>query len=434
MRPSPRFLLPLLIAAGAGNALAQTAAPAPAPDPLDAKVIAWRRDIHQHPELGNRELRTSKLVAEHLRALGLQPRTLAGTGVVAILKGGRPGPRIALRADMDALPLTEQGALPFASKVTAQYNGESVGVMHACGHDGHTSILLGVAEALVARQAQLPGEVMFVFQPAEEGPPKGETGGAPRLLDEGLFREFKPEAMFGLHVNVTLNTGEIGYRSGPIMAGSDTFTITVKGRGTHGARPWLGVDPIVAAAAIVTSAQSIVSRRIDIARLPAVLTFGAIRGGNRNNIIPDEVTLVGTIRNFDPKVRAQLFAELRSVAEGVAAAHGASVDAQIPDSKPNPVLVNDPALTARSLPALQRAARVREIALVTGAEDFAFYAQQVPSLFFFLGVVPAGQDPATAASTHSPRFFLDENALAVGRRALLGVALDYLEAPAAVRQ
>ena len=421
MRPSTACLLSALLAAAAPVA-AQS-------DPLDAKVVAWRRDIHQHPELGNREFRTQKLVMEHLRRLGLQPKAIGGTGVVAVLRGGEPGPRIALRADMDALPVTEQGTLPFASKVTTQYNGETVGVMHACGHDGHTAILMGVAEALSARRAELPGEVLFVFQPAEEGPPAGETGGAPRLLEEGLFREFKPEAMFGLHVNTTLNVGEIGYRSGPFMAGADSFAITVKGRGTHGARPWLGVDPIVTAAAIVTGAQSIVSRRTDIARLPAVITFGAIKGGNRGNVIPDEVTLLGTIRSFDPAVREQLFAQLRGLAEGVAAANGASVELKLPDGKPNPVVLNDPALTARALPVLQREASVREIPLVTGAEDFAYYAREVPSLFFFVGVVPAGQDPATAASNHSPRFFLDEGALAVGRRALQALALDYLQSP-----
>jgi amidohydrolase len=423
------ILLPLLLLA-ATAALAQAPAPtALAAEPIDAKVIAWRRDIHQHPELGNRELRTAKLVADHLRRLGLDVRTgIAHTGVVAILRGGKPGPRIALRADMDALPLTEQVQLPFASKVSTLYKGETVGVMHACGHDGHTAILMGVAEQMAAMRKELRGEVLFVFQPAEEGAPAGETGGAAQMLAEGLFADFKPEAAFGLHVNTTINVGEIGYRSGPFMAGSDSFTIKVKGRGTHGARPWLGADPIVAAAAIVTAAQSIVSRRIDIARLPVVLTFGAIRGGNRGNVIPDEVELIGTIRSFDPQVREQLFAELRRVAEGVAAAHGATVDAQIPDGTPNPVVVNDPALVARSLPALQRAGNAHEIPLVTGSEDFAYYAQAVPSLFFFVGVVPAGQDPATAASNHSPRFFLDESALAVGRRALLGVALDYLNA------
>ena len=422
MRLPNTLLLTALLAA---PAFAQ----APAADPLDAKVISWRRDIHQHPELGNREFRTQKLVMEHLRRLGMEPKALGGTGVVAILRGGKPGPRIALRGDMDALPLTEQNALPFASKVTTQYNGETVGVMHACGHDGHTAILMGVAEALAAQRADLPGEVLFVFQPAEEGAPAGESGGAARLLEEGLFREFRPQAMFGLHVNTTMNVGEIGYRAGPFMAGSDAFAITVKGRGTHGARPWLGVDPIVAAAAIVTGAQSIVSRRTDIARLPAVITFGAIKGGNRGNVIPDEVTVLGTIRSFDPAVREQLLAQLRGMAEGVAAAHGASVELKLPDGQPNPVVFNDPALTARSLPALQRVANVKEIPLVTGSEDFAWYANEVPSLFFFVGVVPAGQDPASAASNHSPRFFLDEGALAIGRRALLGVALDYLQSP-----
>jgi amidohydrolase len=416
-----RLLLPLLLLSAAGAARAD--------EPIDAKVIAWRRDIHQHPELGNRELRTARLVAEHLRRLGLEVRTgVAHTGVVAILRGGKPGPRIALRADMDALPLTEQAGLPFASTATTQYKGETVGVMHACGHDGHTAILMGVAEQLAAMRKELPGQVLFVFQPAEEGPPPGETGGAEQVLAEGVFADFKPEAAFGLHVNTTIHTGEIGYRSGPFMAGSDTFTIKVKGRGTHGARPWLGVDPIVAAAAIVTDAQSIVSRRIDIARLPAVLTFGAIKGGNRANVIADEVELIGTIRSFDPKVREQLFAELRRLAEGVASAHGAAIEAQIPDGRPNPVVLNDPALVARSLPALQRAGRVREIPLVTGSEDFAYYAQAVPSFFFFVGVTPAGQDPASAASNHSPRFFLDEAGLSVGRRALLAVALDYLGA------
>lgn len=404
---------------------------------IDAKVLAWRRDLHAHPELGNREFRTSKLVAEHLRRLGLQPRTLAGTGVVAILRGGKPGPRIALRADMDALPVTEQVDLPFASRVTTQWRGETTGVMHACGHDAHTAILMGVAEQLVAMQDTLPGEVMLVFQPAEEGPPPGETGGAARLLAEGLFAGFRPEAMFGLHVNTSLNAGDIGYRAGPFMAGSDSFTIKVKGRGTHGARPWLGVDPIVAAAAIVTGAQSIISRRTDIARLPAVLTFGAIKGGNRGNVIPEEVELIGTIRSFDPQVREQLLAQLRGLAEGVASAHGASVELQVPDagSRPNPVVVNAPALVARSLPALRRATgdggEVREIPLVTGAEDFAFYAQEVPAFFFFVGTVPRGTEPATAASNHSPRFFVDEQALVVGRRALLQLSLDYLQGGAA---
>ena len=246
---------------------------------INPKVVEWRRDFHAHPELGNRETRTAKVVADHLRALGLEVRTgIAVTGVVGVLKGGKPGPRIALRADMDALPVTERSNLPFASKATTTFRGETVGVMHACGHDAHTSILMGVAEALAGMRRDLPGEVMFIFQPAEEGAPEGETGGASRMLEEGLFASFKPEAVFGLHVWSNEPVGEIGYRTGSLMAASDSFKIIVKGKQTHGARPWGGVDPIVAAADIIGTAQSIVSRRMDITKHPVVLSFGAIKG------------------------------------------------------------------------------------------------------------------------------------------------------------
>jgi amidohydrolase len=404
---------------------------------VNAKVIAWRRDIHQHPELGNRETRTAKLVADHLRSLGLEVKTgIAHTGVVAILKGGKPGPKIALRADMDALPVTEQNALPFASKETAVFRGETVGVMHACGHDSHVAILMGVAEALASMKNQLPGEVMFIFQPAEEGPPDGETGGASAMLAEGLFRKFKPEAAFGLHVWSALNAGLVGYRSGPAMAASDRFHIVVKGVQTHGSRPWGGVDPVVAAADLIMTAQNIVSRRINLTKQPAVLSFGAIKGGIRYNIIPDEVDLIGTVRTFDPAMRQQIFDELKSVSEHVAAANGATVVTEIPDTKGNPVMVNNPALTARSVPSLQRAvgaANVVEMSLITGAEDFAYIANEIPSFYFFVGATPAGQDAEKAPSNHSPKFFLDEKALAVGTRALLQVSLDYLNGSGAVK-
>jgi amidohydrolase len=397
---------------------------------VDAKVLAWRRDIHQHPELGNREFRTSKLVAEHLRSLGLEVKTgIAHTGVVAILRGGKPGPRIAIRADMDALPVTEKNDLPFASKETAVFRGETVGVMHACGHDSHTAMLLGIADALTSIKADLPGEVMFIFQPAEEGTPDNETGGAPQMLAEGLFADFKPEAVFGMHVWSGLNAGQVGYRSGPTMAASDRFHIVVTGVQTHGARPWGGIDPIVTAADLVVTAQNIISRRVDISKQPAVLTFGAIKGGIRYNIIPDSVDLIGTIRTFDPGMRQQIFDELKSVSEHVAAANGATVLTEIPDIKGNPVLVNDPALSARSLPSLQRAAgagNVVEMPPQTGAEDFAYIANEVPSFYFFVGATPAGQDAATAPSNHSPKFFLDESALPLGTRAMLQVTLDYL--------
>jgi amidohydrolase len=397
---------------------------------LQSKVLAWRRDIHQNPELGNREVRTAKLVADHLRSLGLEVKTgIATTGVIAVLKGGKPGPRIAIRADMDALPVTERNALPFASKVTSTFRGETVGVMHACGHDAHTSTLMGVAEAMAAMKAELPGEVLFVFQPAEEGPPDGEEGGAEEMLRQGIFRDFKPEAVFGLHVFSTLNAGQLGYRAGPAMAASDRFNIVIKGRQTHGSRPWGGVDPIVAAADVIGSAQTIVSRRQNISKLPVVVSFGAIKGGIRYNIIPDSVELVGTIRTFDDGMRSAVFKDLQNVAEHVAAAHGATAIAQIPDTKGNPVTVNDPALSARMRPSLVRtvgAENVIDMDLNMGAEDFSFYAREVPGFFFFVGATPKGQDALKAPSNHSPEFFLDESALDVGLRAMLQVTLDYL--------
>jgi amidohydrolase len=397
--------------------------------PVDAKVLEWRRDFHQFPELGNREFRTSKRVAEHLRSLGLEVTTgVAHTGVIAVLKGGKPGKRIALRADMDALPVTENSGLPFQSKQTAEFRGEKVGVMHACGHDSHTAILMGVAEAMAKNKAEIAGDILFIFQPAEEGPPDGETGGADQMLAEGIFKSFKPEAVFGLHVFSTLNAGQLGYRSGPLMAASDRFNIVVKGRQTHGSRPWGGVDPIVAAAEIVTSAQSIVSRRQNLTKQPVVVSFGAIKGGIRYNIIPDSVELIGTIRTFDDEMRTQVFKDLANVAEHVAAAHGATVVTKIPDTVGNPVTVNDPALTAKVLPSLQKVAGkdVVEMTLTTGAEDFAYYAKEVPGFFFFVGATPKGQDPNTAPSNHSPQFFLDESALPLGTRAMLQISLDYL--------
>jgi amidohydrolase len=424
----------LLLATALASALpaaAQTPEVEPLAAAVDGKVQAWRRDIHQHPELGNREVRTAALVAEHLRAIGLEDvRTgIATTGVTAVLRGGKPGPRIALRADMDALPVTERSDLPFASKATAEFRGQTVGVMHACGHDAHTSILMGVAEALASMREELPGEVLFIFQPAEEGPPDGEEGGAEEMLAQGIFERFRPEAVFGLHVFSTLNAGQVGFRSGPLMAASDRFNIVVKGRQTHGSRPWGGIDPIVAAADIVGTAQSIVSRRQNISKLPVVVSFGAINGGIRYNIIPDEVELIGTIRTFDEDMRQAVFADLRNVAESVAHAHGATAIAQVPDTKGNPVTVNHPALTARSVPSLEKVVgrdNVVEMDLVMGAEDFSFYAREVPGFFFFVGATPPGQDPVTAPSNHSPEFFLDEQALQVGTRAMLQVALDYL--------
>jgi amidohydrolase len=428
-RHSPAAVVLLCCGVGSAPAVAATsldeAARAVAP-----RVIEWRRDLHQNPELGNREFRTSKLVAAHLESLGLEVRTgIAHTGVVGILKGGQPGPTIALRADMDALPVTERVDLPFKSTVTAEYRGERVGVMHACGHDGHTAILMGAAEVLAARRNQLPGTVLFIFQPAEEGAPEGEQGGAPLMLREGVFGDLKPEAIFGLHLWSAQNAGQIGYRRGSIMAAADSFRIVVNGRQTHGSTPWGGVDPIVAAAQIVTDMQTVVSRQTDITRWPAVVSIGAVKGGIRTNIIPDSVEMLGTLRTFDPAVRQSVIEKMRRVAEHVAAANGATATFEIlPGS--TPVLVNTPELTQRMLPSLERAAgqgNVVEIPFVTAAEDYAYFALEVPSLYFFVGSTPVGQDAATAPSNHSPFYVVDESSLDFGLRALVNVATDYLQ-------
>ncbi len=399
---------------------------------VNAQVLAWRRDIHQHPELGNRETRTSALVAEQLKSLGLSVQTgVAKTGVIGLLKGALPGPRIAIRADMDALPVEEQGTLPFASKVRTQFNGIDVGVMHACGHDAHTAMTLGVATALAGMRDQLKGEVMFIFQPAEEGPPAGEEGGADLMLKEGLFERMRPDAVFGMHVFYTLHAGQIGVREGPILAGSDRFQIKVMGKQTHGAQPWRGVDPITTAALIINQAQTIVSRQLNISELPVVLSFGMIHGGLRWNIIPDQVLLEGTIRSFDAGMRQQAFDALQRIAEHVAAAQGASVETVIPMPEAvNLVTRNDPALTRRMRASLERAVgadNVLNIPPSMVAEDFSAFAAEVPGMYFFVGSVPPAKDLKDAEPNHSPRFFLDEAALEIGTRAMLQVALDALD-------
>ncbi len=403
---------------------------------LETQLIDWRRDIHRNPELSNREFRTAQKVATHLRRLGLEARTgIAHTGVVALLRGAKPGPTIALRADMDALPVTEQVDVPFKSTATGEYRGEKVGVMHACGHDTHVAILMAAAEVLSGLRSDLPGSVLFIFQPAEEGAPEGEEGGASLMLKEGLFEIYRPEAAFGLHVHYSLHAGDLGYRAGPLMAASDRFRIVVTGRQTHGARPWQGVDPIVTAAAIVTALQTVVSRQIDITEIPAVVTVGAIRGGIRHNIIPDSVEMLGTIRTFEGKQRTDIVERVNRVVQNVAEANGATASFVL-GSDGNPVTFNDPALTERALPSLRRAAggeHVKALPLETGAEDFAFFAQRVPSFYFFVGSTPRDRNPRTAPANHSPLFYVDESALLVGLRAMLYVAVDYLQAPAAAR-
>src|SRR5690349_10791507 len=362
---------------------------------VESRVIAWRRDIHRNPELSNREVRTSKLIADHLRKLGLQVNTgIAHTGVSAVLKGGKPGPVIALRADMDALPVSEQVDVPFKSTVTTEYLGKKVGVMHACGHDSHVANLMGVAEMLVGMKQDLPGTVLFIFQPAEEGAPEGEEGGASLMIKDGVFNEVKPEAVFGLHVTSTLNTGVLGYRSGPFMAASDAFRIEVQGRQSHGSRPWSGVDPIVAASQIVIGLQTIVSRQIDITQLPAVVTIGKFDGGVRHNIIPDSVDMRGTLRTFDKDMRADIIKRIDVTATNIAESTGARAKVVFNPGN-NPVVNNNPQITQRALPSLKRVAgedKVVSLPLITGSEDFAYYADLIPSLFFYVGVTPPGQD------------------------------------------
>ncbi len=395
---------------------------------VSEKVITWRRHLHQYPELSNREFETAKYITNHLKSMGLEVQTgVAHTGVVAKLSGGKKGPLVALRADMDALPVTEQVDLPFASKQTSTYRGNEVGVMHACGHDTHVAILMAVAESLVKIKDQLAGDVLFVFQPAEEGAPEGEEGGAELMLKEGLFKQ-KPEAVFGLHVTSSLNTGQIGFREGPLMASEDSFTINVTGRQTHGSRPWNGVDPIVASSQIIMATQTIASRQVDVTKAPSVISFGAINGGIRSNIIPDSVELIGTIRTFDQTMRADIKKRLAKTAELVAESAGAKADVHIDHGYP--VTVNNVALTQKMTPTLARIAGADNIIttdLITGAEDFSYYALETPGLFYFLGVTPKDQNAKTAPSNHSPQFYVDENALQLGVESLSQLVVDYLQ-------
>ncbi len=405
---------------------------------IEAAVVAWRRDLHQHPELGNREFRTAAIVADHLRALGLhEVRTgVAHTGVVGLLKGALPGPVVALRADMDALPVTEEVDVPFVSKARSQWNGEEVGVMHACGHDCHVAILMGVAQVLTELRPQLRGSVKFIFQPAEEMPPEGEDGGAKMMIAEGALENPVPQAIFGLHVTSRLPVGVVGYRPGPTMASSDSLKITVNGSQTHGAAPWMGVDPIVTAAQVVLGLQTVVSRTIDLTEEPAVVTIGVIKGGVRENIIPDKVEMRGTIRTFSELMRDEIHELVTTLAEAVS--RGNRAGCQVCINKHYPVTINDPVLTEAMVPTLQRVVgsdpgkgSLMLVPKVTGSEDFSFFQRVVPGLFVFLGVTPQGVDPRKAAPNHSPRFNADDSGLLLGVRTLAHLACDFLEADTA---
>jgi len=399
---------------------------------VEPRVVAWRRDFHQNPELGNREFRTSKIVADHLRSLGIEVREkVAHTGVVGLLKGpsASSGPVFALRADMDALPVTEEVDVPFASKVKTEWSGQPCGVMHACGHDAHTAILMGVAEVLAGMRERLAGTVKFIFQPAEEGPPEGEKGGARLMIEEQCMEHPKVGAIFGLHVTSTHHVGQIGYRSGPLMASSDELKIFVRGVQTHAAMPWRGVDPIVVASQIVMGLQTIVSRQMNITKEPSVVTVGVFRGGIRKNIIPDDVRMEGTIRAFDEQQRGDIHEHVKRITEMIAAAGGAQAKVQI--SRGYDVVVNDPALTGWSIPTLARVAGDSNVGVmdkVCGSEDFSFYQKVVPGFFSRVGCIPRDMDLRRAVPNHSGRFYLDEGCLGIGVKALASLAFDWLAA------
>jgi amidohydrolase len=398
---------------------------------VEPKVIEWRRDFHEHPELSNREFRTAAKVAEHLTSLGIDVQTeVAHTGVVGLLHGGRPGPVVLLRADMDGLPVTERVDLPFASRARGIYNGEEVGVMHACGHDTHVAILMGVAEVLSAIREDIPGTVKFIFQPAEEGAPEGEEGGAELMVREGILTNPDVDVAFALHIWSKGEAGHIFYTPGATYASADDFRIVVRGKQTHGASPWDGVDPIVTSAQIVTSLQTIVSRQMKLTDHPSVVTIGKISGGVRFNIIPEEVEMLGTVRTLDMDHRDAIHEKIRRIASNVAESMGATADVQIPLSTFYPVTYNDPDLTAEMVPVLEAAAGPGRLHLrkpVMGAEDFSFIAQQVPGLYINLGGRPPEVAEADAAPHHTPDFYIDESGLITGVRAMTALALHFLE-------
>lgn len=395
---------------------------------MEPKLIEWRRHFHQNPELSNREVKTAAKVAEHLKSLGIEVQTgVAHTGVVGILKGGKPGPVIALRADMDALPVTERNSLPFASKERTTFNGVETGVMHACGHDAHVSILMAVAEVLSKNKSELKGTVKFIFQPAEEGPPAGEDGGASVMVKEGVLENPKPEVIFGLHIEAGYPLGKIMYRPGGMMAASDWFTIKVKGKQAHGADPWMGIDPIVVSAQIINGLQTIVSRQSELTKDAVVITVGRIQAGVRENIIPEEAMMAGTIRTLDYDMQKKVQEKLILTATKIAESAGATAEVSIVNK--TPITYNDIPLTEKMVGSLQKAVgteNVLRMNAVTGAEDFAFYQQKIPGLFIYVGAMMPDKTQATAPSHHTPDFMIDERGMMPGLKALLQLTLDYM--------
>jgi amidohydrolase len=397
-------------------------------DKIEPKCIAWRRDIHEHPELGNRETRTAKIIADHLRKLGIEVKEgVAKTGVVGILKGTEPGPCIALRADIDALPLVERVNLPFASKQKTTYNGQEVGVMHACGHDAHVAMLMSVAEILSGMKNEIKGTVKFIFQPAEEGPPEGEEGGADLMVKEGVMDNPKVDVIFGLHIESDVEVGTIQYKPGAFMASSDWFHIIVKGKGSHGSQPWRGIDPIQISAQIIEGLQSIVSRQMELTKAPVVITVGKINGGVRSNIIPEECIMDGTIRTLDKDMQKDVHERIKLTVKKIAEASGATADISI-DTK-TLVTYNTPELVQKMIPSLQSAAgidNVKETEWKTGAEDFSYYGTRAPAFFFYLGGMPKGNDPKKAPPHHTADFFIDESGMKTGIKAFCDLVIDYM--------
>ena len=410
------------------GAQADYAAIASAAASIEDKVVEWRRHVHQYPELSNREFETGAYIAAHLESLGLEVRTgVAHTGVVGVLKGGKPGPTVALRADIDALPVTERADIPFASQAKGEYRGDTVGVMHACGHDTHVAMLMGAAELLAARRADIPGTIVFLFQPAEEGPPAGEEGGAELMVKEGALRDYDVEAAFGIHINSQTPVGHVNYKPGGTMAAANRFEITVNGKQAHGSTPWAGVDPITVAAQIVTGLQMIVARQSELTKEAAVISLGVIEGGVRNNIIPEQVKLIGTIRTLDEDMKAEIFDRIRRTATHIAEASGATAEVLI--DKGLPVTYNDPELTERMMSTVRGTVgdeNVHLINAITGSEDFSFFALEVPSVFYFLGGMSPDLDPSEAPGHHTPDFMIDEAGLTYGVRLYTNLALDYL--------
>src|ERR1017187_782772 len=403
---------------------------AAAADKIEGQVIAWRRDIHEHPELGNNEIRTSGLIAKYLQSLGIEVKTgIAKTGVVGILKGGKSGPVVALRADMDALPITERTQVPFASKVKTMYNGKEVGVMHACGHDSHVAMLLGVAEVLSSIKNDLKGTVKFIFQPAEEGAPAGEEGGAELMVKEGVMENPHVDVVFGQHINSQLEVGKIAYRPGGTLAGVNDMKIIIKGKPSHGAYPWFSVDPIVVSAEIINNLQTVVSRNLNVTENAGVVTIGAINGGNRGNVIPDQVEMLGTIRSLSRDDEKMMIERVRQIITKTAEANGATAEIYLPYTSHYPVTFNDVAFTEKMLPSLRKSAGDSNVVLkpaTTGAEDFSFYQEKAPGLFIFLGGMPKGEDPKDAPAHHTPNFYIDESGFKLGVEAMANLTVDYM--------